>query len=201
MRNRTRSLQPGFTLVELLVAIVITGIVALLAYAALTAGLDTLARVEAHRRQAQSRALVRPLLADALRHVADAQADGLPAFMISQASSSSPGSSLTFLTRGVENPLGSSGLWKIGLSTSVDGLLLRAEPLENRSRPAFETVVPGVKEVRFRVLPTRQDRIWVTNWESSRQHPYALKIEMLDSTGTIMDAPLVLAMSFERGRQ
>lgn len=200
MGHPARLHPPGFTLLELLIAIVISGVVSLVAYASLTAGLDTLGRVDEHRRSAQSRALVRPLLTDALRHAVDAQAEGRPSFAISQASSSSRSSSLTFLTRGVESPLGSSGLWNMRLSTSSAGLLVQAEPLEDRTRAALEATVPGVSEIRFRVLPTRQDMVWVTNWESQRQRPYALKIEMLDSAGHIIDAPIVLALSFERGK-
>ena len=46
----------AFTLLELMIAIVISGLVALLAYSAITAGLDTLDRVNAHRRDTHGRA-------------------------------------------------------------------------------------------------------------------------------------------------
>lgn len=191
--------QAGFTLLELLVAIVISGMVALLAYSAIASGLDTLSRVDAHRRESQSRALFRPLIADAMRHIADAGVDAPSVFQITTSSAGSSGTGLVFLTRGIESPLGSSGLWKLSLSPSLPGLRIEAVPLEDVTQSPLVSLVPGVREMRVRVLPTPQDHLWVTNWESPRQHPYAVKIELLDSTGKLMDAPLVIATSFARG--
>lgn len=195
----TRSRRSGFTLLELLLAILVTGIVALVAYAAITAGLDTLDRVDAHRRETQSRALFRPLVSDALRHIADAGAGGAAVFEITPSEGTVRGESLAFLTRGVESPLGSSALWKLRIFTSASGLNVHADPLEDVGHPAITTVVPGVHEMRVRVLQTRQDRVWVTNWNSPRQHPYAIKIELVDAAGMLMDAPLVVMTALERG--
>lgn len=189
----------GLTLLELLVAIVISGMVALLAYSAIGSGLDTLSRVDAHRRESQSLALFRPLIGDAIRHIADAGVNAPSVFQITRSSAGSSGTSLVFLTRGIESPLGSSGLWKLTLSPSLSGLRVEAVPLEDVTQSPLVSLVPGVREMRVRVLPTRQDELWVTNWESPRQHPYAVKIELLDSAGKMMDAPLVIATSFERG--
>lgn len=189
----------GLTLLELLVAIVISGMVALLAYSAIGSGLDTLSRVDAHRRESQSLALFRPLIADAMRHIADAGVNAPSVFQITRSSAGSSGKGLVFLTRGIESPLGSSGLWKLTLSPSLSGLRIEAVPLEDVTQSPLVSLVPGVREMRVRVLPTRQDQLWVTNWESPRQHPYAVKIELLDSAGKMMDAPLVIATSFERG--
>ena len=188
--------RPGFTLLELLVAIVISGMVALLAYASITAGLDTLSRVEQHRLGSQGRALARPLIADALRHIADA---GSAASVFEITQSGAAGSGLVFLTRGIQSPLGSSGLWKVTLATSLSGLNVEAVPLEDSTQSPMVSIVPGIREMRVRVLPTRQDKMWVTNWTAPRQHPYAVKIELLDSAGNMVDAPLVIATSFERG--
>lgn len=190
----------GFTLLELLVGIVVSGVVALVAYAATTAGLDTLARVDTHRREAQSRALVRPLVMDALRHVADAGAGTPSIFEISRSSDPARGSTLAFLTRGIHSPLGSSSLWQMTIGASPEGLVVLADPVEDMMQAPVRAVVPGIREVRFRVLATRQDHLWVTNWDSPRQHPYAVKIEMLDSNSRLVDSPLVTALSFERGR-
>ncbi|MBA2688468.1 MAG: prepilin-type N-terminal cleavage/methylation domain-containing protein [Gemmatimonadaceae bacterium] len=199
MMAARHSRRTGFTLLELLLAILVTGIVALVAYAAITAGLDTLDRVDAHRRETQSRALLRPLVSDALRHIAEAGADGAAVFEITPSEGTVRGETLAFLTRGVESPLGSSGLWKLNISTSASGLNVQADPLEDTSHPSITTVVPGVHEMRVRVLQTRQDRVWVTNWNSPRQHPYAIKIELVDSAGRVIDAPLVVVTALERG--
>lgn len=197
--SRRISERNGFTLLELMVAIVISGLIALLAYGAITAGLSTLERVEEHRRNAQSRALARPMITDALRHIADAGATTENVFQI-QRTSAEGLPSLVFLTRGVESPMGASSLWKMTLATSRRGLTIDAVALEDVKQSPISTVIPGVNEIRLRLLPTRNDQAWVTNWESPRQHPYAVKIEMLDSLGQIIEAPLVVAPSIESTR-
>lgn len=189
----------GFTLLELMIAIVISGLVALLAYSAIAAGLGTLERVEAHRRATQTRALARPLISDALRHIADAGVETTNVFQVTQTSADG-GASLVFLSRGIENPLGASGLWKVTLSTSERGLGIAAVSLEDSTQSPITSVIPGVREIRVRLLPTEQDKLWVTNWQAPRQHPYAVKIEMIDSLGQLMEAPLVVATSFQGGR-
>lgn len=199
MRPAFDSHRTGFTLLELMVAIVISGLVALLAFSAITAGLDTLDRVEAHRRDSQSRSLARPLIADALRHIADAGARSANVFQVSQPSAGG-NTSIVFLTRGVEAPLGASGLWKMTLAMSERGLAIDAVPMEDARQSPISSVIPGVRQMRLRMLPTRQDQLWVTNWQSPRQHPYAIKIEMLDSLGEMLDAPLIVATSFQGGR-
>lgn len=190
--------QKGFTLLELMVAIVISGMIALLAYGAITAGLSTRDRIDAYRRNAQSRALARPLIVDALRHIADASSATQSVFQLQQTSAGGL-ALVVFFTRGVENPMGASGLWKMTLATSERGLRIDAVPLEDATQSPISTIIPGVHDVRLRVLPTRQDQMWVTNWESPRQHPYAIKIEMLDSLAQMIEAPLVITTSFEGG--
>lgn len=199
MRSPVR--RDGFTLLELMLAIVITGLVALIAYAAITVGLDTQERVERHRREAQSRALFRPFVSDALRHIADVAGTGMPVFWISAVAGTTGGESVTFLTRGIQSPLGSSGLWRLTMIPSANGLHVQADPLEDPSRSSISSILSGVREMRLRILATRQDKVWVTNWDATRQQPYAVKIELLDSAGRMIDSPLIVATAFERGGQ
>lgn len=200
MANRTHS-RGGFTLLELMLAIVITGMVALIAYSAISVGLDTQERVERHRREAQSRALFRPFISDALRHIADGAGTGMPVFRIAAMAGTTAGESVTFLTRGIQSPLGSSGLWQVTLTPSATGLRVQGDPLEDQSRSSISSILPGVTEMRLRVLATRQDKVWVSNWDATGQQPYAVKIELLDSASRIIDSPLVVATAFERGGQ
>ncbi len=191
----------GFTLLELMLAIAITGMVALIAYAAITVGLDTQERVERHRREAQSRALFRPFISDALRHITNVAGTGMPVFRILTEAGSARGESVTFLTRGIQSPLGSSGLWQLTLIPSAAGLHVQADPLEDPSRSSISSVLPGVTEMRLRILATKQDKVWASNWDATRQQPYAVKIELLDSAGRMIDSPLVVATQFVRGEQ
>src|SRR5215217_2367455 len=60
--------RAGFTLIELMVATVVTGLVTSLAYAAVSAGFDTSDRIEQYHTTVEAQAIVRELLLDALRH-------------------------------------------------------------------------------------------------------------------------------------
>jgi prepilin-type N-terminal cleavage/methylation domain-containing protein len=100
----------GFTLLEVMVAIVITGVVALLAYGTARAGFDTSDRLEGFRTTLEAQMIVRSLLLNALRHPPEgggaAMNDVL--FTIEDGTSADgvPMDGLRFLSRGITPPLG-----------------------------------------------------------------------------------------------
>ena len=137
----------GFTLIEVIVAIVLTGIVTLLAYGSVQAGLDSANRIEAYRRTTESEALVRSLVSDALRHPADAP-DGT-SFEIAQTAES--GDVLRFVSRGVSGPLGAGELWRVEIAPSAKGLEFSALPLEGDISP-IRGKVPSLGSIDVHVL-------------------------------------------------
>ena len=105
----------GFTLIEVVIALVITGLVVTLAYAAVQGGLDTRDRLARQREQREALVTVRAMIRDALRHALPGVPGGPEVFsLVSRATPAGLASdSVTFLTRGVAAPYGTSVAWRV----------------------------------------------------------------------------------------
>lgn len=173
--------RKGFTLIEVMVALVLTGLVALLAYGSAQAGFDTADRLDDYRHGTESEALMRGMVADALRHVADAPAGGPPSFRIERTGLSSD--ALTFVTRGVTSPHGAGTLWMMSLRSSVQGLWLHAEPLEDAEAADVDAYVSGVTGISVRARSDDGD--WVSGWATGQRAPAAVEISFVGSRSPI----------------
>ena len=71
-------MRRAFTLIEVIVALTIAGLIALAARSAIVAGLDTQERLQLHTTRTESDARFRALTAQALRHMTDAPTAGTP---------------------------------------------------------------------------------------------------------------------------
>jgi prepilin-type N-terminal cleavage/methylation domain-containing protein len=121
----------AFTLIEVMVALVVTGLVVSLAYGAAQAGFDTEDRLDAHRAGQERAAAMRTLLADALRHQVEGVRGGDEVFALTDRVAPGGGSadSLCLTTRGMVAPLGGSEAWNVSLWLAGDTLQLLARPL------------------------------------------------------------------------
>jgi prepilin-type N-terminal cleavage/methylation domain-containing protein len=192
----------GFTLLELIVSIAVTGIIALLVYGSAAAGFDTRDALARHRAGAESELRTRALLSDALRHASDEANPGEPAFELVDASSPRglPADQLTFLTRGIGSPLGASALWRVTVLVTPTGLVLRASPADmDSATPALTATIDGVRGLDIDVL-TLADRSWTSAWPSSAQLPAAVRITMYDGAGGVLGAPIVARVGLEAVR-
>lgn len=178
----------GFTLIELMVSIVLTGLVAMLAYGSVQAGLDSSARIETYRRTSESEALTRSLIADALRHVSDAPSGA--SFEIQRTVES--GDILRFVSRGVSGPLGAGAVWRVEIGPSANGLQFNAVPLEGNLN-SISGSVASIRSISVRVLRAPDDNEWQDHWESTRQFPAAIEISFVDSHGASSGLPLMVA--------
>src|SRR3989475_8730639 len=115
----------GFTLLEVLVAIVLTSIVALLAYAAAQVSFDARARLGAELSGLQGGRALREFLQDALRNAQSPQRPGDPGFTLQAGR-------LSFVTAGGGTPFDPGYDWLVTLGPSASGLEVVAVPL----RPA-----------------------------------------------------------------
>lgn len=178
----------GFTLIELMVSIVLTGLVAMLAYGSVQAGLDSSARIDEYRRTNESEALTRSLIADALRHLSEAPSGA--SFEIERTVES--GDVLRFVSRGVSGSLGVGALWRVEIAPSAKGLQFSAVPLEGDLNP-IQGRVASLRSISVRVLRAPDAADWQDRWESTRQFPAAVEISFRDASGVLSGPPLIFA--------
>lgn len=183
----------GFTLIELIVALVLTGIVSLLAYGSIQAAIDSSERLTKQRQTVESEAMVRTLVADALRHPADSP-DGDPTFELVSVAGNR-GNGIQFVSRGVSGSLGAGQLWRVALRPTTGGLELDAISLDG-SPATIRGQLPGLSSIDVRVLTAIDDREWQNHWESTQQFPSAVEILFRDSLGRRGAAPLIVQTGF-----
>ncbi len=176
----------GFTLLEVLVALVVTGLVASLAFGAASAGLDVTARLERVRRDEGGALALRSVLHDALRHAEPGSGGtdttfAMPGTSPTLGAPHDPSVALRFVTRGVRPPLGTGGRWAVELSTSRDGLTLRAAPLDEDATP-LRIVAPAVAGLDVSVLESVGGP-WRDRWSRPDAPPVAVRIRFLDAAG------------------
>lgn len=183
----------GFTLVEISAALAITGMVALICYGTLRAALDTGDRNNELRERVESAARFEQLLSAAGRHAVEIAIPRHPAFELTHGISSSgqPSDHLTFLSRGVLEPLGASGLWAVDLTVAADGLRFAAAPADGATSGRIETRLRGVTGLRVLAL-SPADGKWTEEWNSRQPLPAAITVELLSGGGTTTFSPMLL---------
>jgi prepilin-type N-terminal cleavage/methylation domain-containing protein len=189
----------AFTLIEIMVALVVTGLVVSLAYAAAQSGFDTEGRLTRARDGAESEAVARTLIADALRHALPGLRGGSPVFAISDVRDAKGNVSegLRFLTRGLVPPLGTSAPWEMTLSPGPEGLAIRARPLEEARTSGISALLPNVKRIDVRVRSRDQRTGWLAAWTDMDVSPTAVSIAFLDSAGRPVGPPLIVRIGME----
>jgi prepilin-type N-terminal cleavage/methylation domain-containing protein len=178
------SLRRGFTLVEVMIALLISSIVVVLAYATLSAGLDTQDRVAAARAADAESAAMRAMIGDALRHAVAGDASD-PLGMHTNAA----GSSLHFITRGIDAPMGGRGRWQVSISTDTAGVSMRAVSRDGQGAPLIVTARRG-RTLAVRFLPMASME-WRDRWEDPSRLPEAVELHVRDAQGRDLMPPLV----------
>jgi len=165
----------GFTLLEVMVAIVLTGLVVLLAYGAAQVSYDAHARLSADLRALQQARALRELLQDALRSARAPQRPGDPRFTLHAGR-------LSFVTAGGGPPLDPDYDWLLTIGAGSGGLELSAIPV-GRAPAAVVTIrFPTVTrwDVQARAAGAAP---WLEEWPMTTVLPSAVAITMWhDST-------------------
>ena len=185
----------GFTLIELSVALAITGLVALLVYAAADAGYDTRRRLDASRRSLQSARAMRILLQDALRNARPAIRIGDTAFTLEkhQGPAGQPTDRLIFVTAGGLAPLTGGRDWLVRVEPATSGLGFSALPLDGSRGGRFVGRLDGVTGLKVRVKGAGRDTSWVERWALPSSVPKAVELTYWTATGPV-GLPLLVAL-------
>src|SRR2546421_2918378 len=185
MRTSRVARASGFTLLEVMVAIVLTGLVVLLAYGAAQVSYDAHARLRADVDALQEAQALRELLQDALRSARAPQRPGDPRFTLHAGR-------LSFVTAGGGPPLDPDYDWLVTIEPGADGLEFSATPVGRAPATVVTFRVPGGPRWDVRALAPSQLQ-WLEEWPQTTLLPRAAAVTVWhDSTqlGMPWQAPL-----------
>lgn len=183
----------AFTLLEVMIALVITGVVVTLAYATTQAGFDVESRLDRHRDLGERDVALRAILTDALRHQVDGTRGGEAVFTVVDraAANGASADSLQLTTRGMVTPLGASAPWVVSVWRSGDTLQLAGHPLDGASDAVPVTArLTGVQQFDVQALGRGLAAAWRGDWPEPDVAPDAIAL----SVGRADSAPLSIVV-------
>jgi prepilin-type N-terminal cleavage/methylation domain-containing protein len=185
----------GFTLIELMAAIVVTSVVALLAYGTARTGIDTSERLDRRRSAIEAQMIVRSLLLDALRHPPEEGGASMNDMLFSIDDRTNgeglPVDEVRFVSRGVIPPLGATSMWTVTLVPTDEGVRMVAVSNANGAAP-IDALLPGARGLNARVLYRVEDLDWSDRWDAPGRVPAAIALDFLTEQGTAASPPLVV---------
>lgn len=172
--------RTGFTLLEVMVALVVTSVVVALAYMTAQAGLDTGDRLTSYRERDQRAQLLRATVRDAVRHAVRGVRGGAPVFAL--VSREDGGDSLAFETRGMESPFGASDVWRVSLWSDETGVHLWGAPAGDPPRRVIEMRVPSMRSLVVETLRPGPAAQWSHEWEDASITPEAVALTLASAS-------------------
>ena len=172
-----RPTRPGFTLLEVIVAITVTGLALTTAGMALTAARSTAARIQTHEARTEAESRVRALLTDMLRHAPRAEQVDQPLLLVDRTGGTPV---LRFLSTGVREPYGTGGVWLVEVALRDSALVVRATPTghDAGATPLTATLSP-VEGFDVRVLEyttALASPAWRADWPIAQDRPRAIEL-------------------------
>jgi prepilin-type N-terminal cleavage/methylation domain-containing protein len=186
-------MRRAFTLVEVMVALVITGLVVSMAYASVQAGLDTAERLTLAQQGEEREVVARTLLTRALRHALPGTLGGQPVFVLRDQPN---GDALAFQTRGVVEPHGASSVWEVSLEPNLQGLRLSGR-ITDGSGASFSALLRRVRRVDVRVRGRDARDGWFHVWNFPDRSPVAVAITFFDARGQQLGASVTSRIGLE----
>jgi prepilin-type N-terminal cleavage/methylation domain-containing protein len=183
------TVRRGFTLIETMIALVVSSIIVTLAYATLGAGTDAEARVAAARTADADLIGARTLLTDAVRHLLAADARDPRAMQVVRDAGGDV-VSFAFSTRGVVPPFGGSAPWRVTVARDSVGVRIVASAEGEHGVPLVSHVARA-QRIRVQFLP-RVDGEWTDDVDDPSRAPAAVRIALLDARGAAV-TPEILA--------
>lgn len=185
--------QAGFTLVEVLVAIVLTSVIALVAHETLSLIIESNARVTVHEARRDADRGLRVLFEAALRNAYQVKPAIGPTFVLtdSVAPDGTPRDRLSFATRASDPPLSAAFTWLLHAQTSHSGLIVSA----HAPADAYPITLAAMREVTgldVQVAGTNRGEGWQHTWPNDRSLPRAVRVTFWQ--GTQRSSPLVVTL-------
>ncbi len=190
-----RPARQGFTLLEVIVAITVTGLALTSAAMALSAARSTATRIQSHQQRTEADSRVRTLLTDMLRHAPLAESVDEPLLAIDRRASVPV---LRFLTTGVREPYGTGGVWAVEVTVRDTQLVVTAIPVTRgaTATPLIATL-PHVSVFDVRVLEHGSALAapqWRGDWPLAQDLPRVIEIDWrTDADGASTPLRIVLS--------
>ena len=186
-------MRKAFTLIEVMVALVVTGLVVSIAYASVQAGFETSDRLRAAQSGAEREIVARAMLSRAIRHAVPGALGGQPVFVLHN---TPLGDELVFRTRGVGEPNGASDVWDVELISDANGVRFTGRSAGDADL-AFSTLLPRLQRIDVRVRGRDFRDGWFDEWPFVDRSPVAVMIAFLDSNNRAIGATLVARVGLE----
>jgi prepilin-type N-terminal cleavage/methylation domain-containing protein len=185
--RRARGSRGGFTLLEVMVAMALTGLVVVVAYAMAQAGLDARTRVTTRLRDVERTRAAREFLRDALRNARAPRAPGDPAGGVVLSNGT-----LSFVAAGGVAPLDPDYDWRLTMAPGRGGLNVSAVAVGHAVPAEVNFVLPDVTRWDVRMLAV-DGQSWQAEWSDPKLMPRAVAIAFWNG-GHLSGVPLHLAL-------
>lgn len=189
------SRRSGFTLIEVLVSMVLTAVVALLVYGAAQAARDTQARIADERETLQKALAMRLLLESSLAGAQTVLLAPDTMFVLESRVSARgiPEDRLTFVASGDLPPLNPGADWIVTLGPSREGLRLSGGPMGIRTPNRLLALLPGITGLAVRVMDPGGGPDWMEEWNFLAVLPHAVELTYWTDSGPV-GLPLTVSL-------
>jgi prepilin-type N-terminal cleavage/methylation domain-containing protein len=160
--------RAGFTLLEVMLALVLTGLVVLVAYAAAQVSLEARARLTSRLEETDRLRAVSEFLRDALRNARTSERPSDPGFELTA-------DRLSFVASGGAAPLDPDYDWRISAAIGSHGLEVAAMPLGHAPTARVTFRAPDITRWQVRVLAL-DDSAWQADWAAPTLLPRAVAV-------------------------
>ncbi|MBL0171420.1 MAG: prepilin-type N-terminal cleavage/methylation domain-containing protein [Gemmatimonadaceae bacterium] len=190
MRTRRRT---GFTLLEVILALMLTAVSVTIAGSALRTATVARERIAEHRDTLEREGRLRAMLTDMLRHAPSAESVDEPLLRVRRTPTGS--TELVFLSQGVQAPFGTGRLWRVSLRVADAGVVLDAQPIGAAvERTSLHATVGSLHALSVRLLEHGGGiggAQWREDWPLVQSRPASIAIGFGDERA---HPPLVVAL-------
>jgi prepilin-type N-terminal cleavage/methylation domain-containing protein len=162
--------EAGFTLLEVIVAVMLTSLVVMLAFSAAQVSFDASARLGEDLHRLQSQRAIRQVLGDALRNAALPQRPTDPGFQLRD-------DRLTFVAAAGASPLDPDYDWLVTVGPAGGRIEFVATPLGYAPPAEVRFTIPQVTRWDVSVMVPGNKAGWLREWPSGTVMPRAVEMK------------------------